>query len=109
MWGDYNTTEFSRPSQEFTATNRRLHGFKGNYNFGNFQITGFYANNVEGFQRDNLAPDGTSVYYFLSRRLVVPGSENIYVELEELNRPGTVLQRNKLSRGSDYEIDYGRC
>ncbi len=75
---------------------------------GNFQITGFYGNNVEGFQRDAIAPDGTSGYYFLSRRLLVPGSENVFIELEEVNRPGTVLQRKQLSRGADYEIDYER-
>lgn len=77
MWGDYNT-EFARSSQEFTATNRQLHGFQANYNLGNLQITGFYGNNVEGFQRDAIAPDGTSGYYFLSRRLLVPGSENVF-------------------------------
>lgn len=108
MWGDYNTQEFARSSQEFTATNRQLHGFKANYNLGNLQVTGFYGNNVEGFQRDAIAPDGTSGYYFLSRRLLVPGSENVFIELEELNRPGTVLQRKQLSRGADYEIDYER-
>ncbi|WP_088243314.1 hypothetical protein [Calothrix rhizosoleniae] len=108
MWGNYNTNELSRSSQQFTATNRKLHGFKGNYNLGNLQITGFYSQNVEGFQRDNISPDGTSGYYFLSQRLVVPGSESIYIELEELNRPGTVLQRTKLSRGADYDIDYDR-
>lgn len=108
MWGDYNTQEFARSSQEFTATNRQLHGFKANYNLGNLQVTGFYGNNVEGFQRDAIAPDGTSGYYFLSRRLLVPGSENVFIELEELNRPGTVLQRQQLSRGADYEIDYER-
>lgn len=108
MWGDYNTQEFARSSQEFTATNRQLHGFKANYNLGNLQISGFYGNNIEGFQRDAIAPDGTSGYYFLSRRLLVPGSENVFIELEELNRPGTVLQRQQLSRGADYEIDYDR-
>ncbi|MEA5516509.1 invasin domain 3-containing protein [Nodularia sp. UHCC 0506] len=108
MWGDYNTEEFARPSQQYTATNRQLHGFKANYNWGNLQITGFYGNNVEGFQRDTLAPDGTSGYYFLSRRILVPGSENVFIELEELNRPGTVLKRQQLNRGADYEIDYDR-
>lgn len=108
MWGDYNTDEFSRSSQEYTAFNRRLHGFKANYNLGNLQVTGFYANNVDGFQRDTIAPDGTSGYYFLSRRLLIPGSESVFIELEELNRPGTVLQRRQLSRGPDYEIDYDR-
>lgn len=108
MWGDYNTEEFARSSQQFTAITRQLHGFKANYNLGNLQITGFYGNNLEAFQRDTIAPDGTSGYYFLSRRLLVPGSENVFIELEELNRPGTVLERKQLNRGPDYEIDYDR-
>jgi hypothetical protein len=108
MWGDYNTEEFASRSQQFTATTRQLHGFKANYNIGNLQITGLYGDNVEGFQRDTIAPDGTSGYYFLSRRLLIPGSENIFVELEELNRPGTVIERVALNRGPDYEIDYDR-
>ncbi len=108
MWGDYNTQEFARTSQLFTATTRQLHGFKGNYNLGNLQITGLFANNIKGFQRDTISPNGTSGYYFLSRRLVIPGSENIYIESEEINRPGTVVKRKALLRGADYEIDYDR-
>ncbi len=108
MWGDYDTQELARQSQEFTATNRQLHGFKTNYNIGNLQLTGLYANNVKGFQRDTIAPDGTSGYYFVSRRLLVTGSEDVFIELEEINRPGTVISRQKLQRGSDYQIDYDR-
>ncbi|QSJ15620.1 TonB-dependent receptor [Nostoc sp. UHCC 0702] len=108
MWGDYNTEEFARSSQQFTSITRQLHGFKANYNLGNLQFTGFYGDHLEGFQRDTIAPDGTSGYYFLSRRVLVGGSENVFIELEELNRPGTVLERKQLSRGSDYEIDYDR-
>jgi hypothetical protein len=108
MWGDYSTEEFASRSQQFTATTRQLHGFKANYNIGNLQLSAFYGNNVQGFQRDTIAPDGTSGYYFLSRRLLVGGSENVSLELEELNRPGTVLDRKILSRGTDYDIDYDR-
>ncbi|TBR60225.1 hypothetical protein B4U84_04870 [Westiellopsis prolifica IICB1] len=108
MWGDYTTQEFARSSQQFTSVTRQLHGFKANYSLGNLQFTGLYANNVEAFQRDTIAPDGTSGYYFLSQRLLVGGSENITIESEELNRPGTVLERKQLNRGSDYEIDYDR-
>ena len=108
MWGDYSTQEFARSSQLFTATTRQLHGFKGNYNIGNLQVTGLFANNIQGFQRDTISPNGTSGYYFLSRRLVIPGSENVFIESEELNRPGTVVKRKALSRGADYEIDYDR-
>ena len=108
IWGDYNTEEFATRSQQFSATSRQLHGLKTNYNFGNLQLSGFYGNNVQGFQRDTITPDGTSGYYFLSRRLVIGGSENVFLELEELNRPGTVLERKQLNRGNDYEIDYDR-
>jgi hypothetical protein len=56
MWGDYNTTEFANRSQQFTATTRNLHGAKVNYNLGNFLVSGFYGDNVQGYQRDNIAP-----------------------------------------------------
>jgi hypothetical protein len=108
MWGDYGTEEFATPSQLYTATNRSLHGFKGNYHFGKLQISALYGDNVKGFQRDTIAPDGTSGFYFLSRRLLVTGSEAVYLEQEELNRPGTVVTRTKLIQGQDYDIDYDR-
>lgn len=108
MWGDYTTSEFARSSQEFTAINRQLHGFKGNYTLGNLQLSAMFANNLRPFQRDTIAPDGTSGYYFLSRRVILPGSEDIFIEVEELNRPGTVLRRERLNRVTDYEIDYDR-
>lgn len=108
MWGDFRTQEFARSSQLFSATNRPLHGLKGNFSIGNLQLTGFYSEQVRGFQRDAIAPNGTSGYYFLSRRLVLPGSEAVFLETEELNRPGTVLERRRMQRGPDYEIDYDR-
>ncbi|MEA5572538.1 TonB-dependent receptor [Calothrix sp. UHCC 0171] len=108
MWGDYNTEEFARTSQQFTSFTRQLHGLKLNYNLGNLQFTGLYGNNVEGFQRDTIPPDGTSGFYFLSRRLVQPGSEVVFIESEELNRPGTIIQRQRLNIGQDYQIDYDR-
>ncbi|MEM9805342.1 MAG: TonB-dependent receptor [Cyanobacteria bacterium P01_D01_bin.56] len=109
MWGDYDTSEFARFSQEFSALNRQLHGFKGNYTFGNgLQLTALYANDVRALQRDTIVPDGTSGYYFLSRRLVLAGSEDLFFEIEELNRPGTVIERVRLVRGVDYTIDYDR-
>ncbi len=108
MWGDFNSQEFAQPSQLYSATSRQLHGLKANYNFGNLQATIMYGNNLQSFRRDAIAPDGTSGYYFLSQRLVVPGSENVFIETEELGRPGTVIERKSLSRTADYEIDYDR-
>jgi hypothetical protein len=108
MWGDYATTEFANRTQQFTATNRNLHGAKANYNLGDFLVSGFYGDNVQGFQRDNIAPDGTSGTYLLSQRLLLGGSENLTIESEELNRPGSVIKQEILNRGLDYDIDYDR-
>ncbi|MEL7333649.1 MAG: hypothetical protein AAFN12_15490, partial [Cyanobacteria bacterium J06560_2] len=113
MWGDYSTSEFARSSQLFSATSRQLHGFMGNYTLATgadsgLQLTAMYANNIRPFRRDTIVPDGTSGYYFLSDTDVLPGSEEIFIETEELNRPGTVVERRPLSRGSDYRIDYRR-
>ena len=108
MWGDYGTAEFAGRSQEFTAINRTFHALKANYQFGGVQATGFYGDNVQGFRRDTLAPDGTSGLYFLSHRPLVYGSEGVFFELEDINRPGTVLERSAPQRGVDYEIDYDR-
>ena len=109
MWGDYSTgREFATPSQEFSALSRQLHGAKLNYNLGALQVSGLFSQGGESFQRDTLLPDGTTGFYFLTQRFVVPGSEEIYIELEELERPGTVIQRDRLQRGIDYDIDYDR-
>ncbi len=108
MWGDYSTNEFATKSQQFSATSRQLHGAKVNYNLGNLQASAFYGDNVQGFQRDTVAPDGTSGYYFLSRRLIIGGSEQIAIETEELNRPGTISKSEPLVRGIDYDVDYDR-
>jgi hypothetical protein len=109
MWGDFRTaTEFARASQQFSGVARELNGFKSNFNLGNLQLSALFSPNAKGFQRDTIAPDGTSGYYFLSRRNLVPGSESIFLETEELNRPGTVIERKQLYRGPDYEIDYDR-
>lgn len=108
LYGDYGTEEFSGPSQQLTAITRAFHALKANYRSGALQTTGFYGDNVQGFQRDALAPDGTGGLYFLSHRPLVYGSESVFFELEDINRPGTVLERVAESRGADYEIDYDR-
>ncbi|HEY9826627.1 MAG TPA: TonB-dependent receptor, partial [Stenomitos sp.] len=108
MWGDFTTDEFATTAQEFTAQNRTLHGFKANYNWGGLQLSALYSNTVQGVQRDTIAPDGTSGFYFLSQRPVIDGSEVIMLELQDLRRPGTIVDVQQLVRGVDYTIDYDR-
>ena len=106
MWGNYGTEEFASRSQQFSAISRQLQGFKGNFNLGDLQITGFYSNVGKGFQRDTIAPNGTSGTYFLSKRLLINGSENVAIELIDFFSAGTVVSRKELIRGKDYDINY---
>lgn len=106
MWGNFNTEEFTSRSQQFSAISRQLQGFKGNFNLGDVQVTGFYSNVGKGFQRDTIAPNGTSGTYFLTRRLLVNGSENVFVELIDFFSANTVVSRQELVRGKDYDINY---
>jgi hypothetical protein len=106
MWGNYSTEEFATRSQQFSAISRQLQGFKGNFNLGDLQITGFYSNVGKAFQRDTIAPNGTSGTYFLSKRLLINGSEKVVVELIDFFSAGTVVSRKDLIRGKDYDINY---
>jgi outer membrane protein OmpA-like peptidoglycan-associated protein len=106
MWGNFNTEEFAARSQQYSSISRQLHGAKGNFNLGDVQITGFYSNVGKGFQRDTIAPNGTSGTYFLSRQLLISGSENIFVELVDFFSAGTVVSRKEAIRGKDYDINY---
>jgi len=106
MWGNYGTEEFATRSQQFSAISRQLQGFKGNFNLGDLQITGFYSNVGKGFQRDTITPNGTSGTYFLSKRLLINGSENVTIELIDFFSAGTVVSRQDLIRGKDYDINY---
>ena len=106
MWGNFNTEEFATRSQQFSGISRQLQGFKGNFNLGDLQITGFYSNIGKGFQRDTIVPNGTSGTYFLSKRLLINGSENIAIESVDFFSPGTLVSRTELVRGKDYDINY---
>ncbi len=106
MWGNFNTEEFASRSQQYSSISRQLHGAKGNFNLGDVQLTGFYSNVGKGFQRDTIAPNGTSGTYFLSRQLLISGSENVFVELVDFFSAGTVVSRKEAVRGKDYDINY---
>ena len=94
MWGDYGTPGVFGPVAAAHGHDAGVPRPESRTSSpGRLQTTGFYGDNVQGFQRDAIAPDGTSGYYFLSHRPLVYGSESVFFELEDLNRPGTVLER----------------
>ena len=106
LFGNYGTPEMAASSQQFSAVNRQFHAFKGNIEKGRVGVTAFYADDVRGFQRDTISPDGTGGYYYLSSRPLIVGSERVYLETQELSHPGLVINRVEQRSSVDYDIDY---
>lgn len=85
LWGDYTHEEFAERSQGFTVTTRQLQ-----------DIQALSAIRLSAMER---------VASTFSRRLLLEGSETIFLKLEALNRPGRVIKRQQLNRGTGYGID----
>lgn len=103
LFGDYNTdlneTQLGRYS-------RRLSGLKTVYEGEKYSVTAFAAQTNQGFQREEIAADGTSGPYQLSNREITRNSELIVVETRDRFRPDVVVERQSMTRYADYEIDY---
>ena len=103
LFGDYDTnlneTELGRYS-------RRLSGVKAVHEGEKFSVSAFAAETNQGFQREELAADGTSGPYQLSNREILRNSETIVIETRDRFRPDQIIERRTMTRFSDYEIDY---
>ena len=103
LFGDYNTdlneTELGRYS-------RRLSGVKAVHQGEKYSVTAFAAETNQGFQREELAADGTSGPYQLANRDVLRNSEVITIETRDRFRPDIIVEQRSMTRYADYEIDY---
>ena len=103
LFGDYDTnlneTELGRYA-------RRLSGLKAVHEGETFSFTAFAAETNQGFQREELAADGTSGPYQLANREILRNSETITIETRDRFRPDQIIERRTMTRFADYEIDY---
>lgn len=103
MFGDYQTgltvTELSRYSRIFT-------GFKTEYAGDRYSFSGFATDSDQDYVRDELAGDGTSGLYHLSRRDIAINSDRIRIEVRDRIHSELVVSSHTLSRYLDYSIDY---
>ena len=103
LYGDYETgledTELSRYSRSLTGAKME---FRGDH----FDAKAFLTDSDQSFVKDEILGDGTSGLYRLSREDIVPGSEQVYLEVRDRFRPEVVLSSEPQSRFADYEIDY---
>jgi len=105
MFGDYDT---KLDKTDLSSYNRSFTGVKSEYNGKNVDINLFAANTDQLFFRDEIRPDGTSGYYYLSNKDIIDGSEEITIEIRDRHKAHTTKRVVTLHRYSDYDIDYNK-
>jgi uncharacterized repeat protein (TIGR01451 family) len=103
LFGDFETglavTELTRYSRSFT-------GLRSDYSGERFGYTAFAADSSQGYVKDELAGDGTSGLYRLTRGNIVIGSDKLRIEVRDRFRSEVVVETRTLSRFVDYSLDY---
>jgi uncharacterized repeat protein (TIGR01451 family) len=102
MFGDFETgltvTDLARYSRSLT-------GLKSEYAGERFSVSGFATNSDQGYIRDELAGDGTSGLYQLSRRELIINSDKLRIEVRDRIRTDRIVETRALARFLDYSID----
>ena len=103
LFGDYST---DLSYTELSAYSRRFTGLKSEYHGENIEAKVFASNTEQLFVKDELRGDGTSGYYYLKSKNMVPFSEKITIEVRDRYRSAEILSTRALQRFRDYDIDY---
>lgn len=102
LFGDYDT---GLNVTELAAYQRTLTGIKTEYNGRYVSATGFAAETSQGFVRDDIAADGTSGLYRLSRNNIIAGSDVVEIQVRD-RFTNEIIETRSMSRYVDYNIDY---
>jgi uncharacterized repeat protein (TIGR01451 family) len=102
LYGDYETGIGGTRLSQF---NRTLTGLKTDINLDYLKVTGFASESDHSQVVDRIPGRGISGFYQLSRK-AVDGSERIVIETRDRDQIGRVINREIVSRWSDYRIDY---
>ncbi len=103
LFGDFDT-DFS--DTQLARYNRRLSGFKTLYEGENVSFSAFAAETNQGFNRQEIAADGTSGPFVLNNAPLVRNSERIFVETRDRFRADQIVNELPLTRYVDYDIDF---
>ncbi len=103
LFGDYDT---GFTVTELARYNRSLTGLKVDFGGERVAASAFAARTDLGVVRDQMAGDGTSGLYRLSRAPIVVGSDKLRLETRDRFNAEKLLSVRELSRFLDYRIDY---
>lgn len=103
LYGDFDTglsvTELSRYSRKATGAQVRYAGER-------LEVSAFATRTGQNYAKDEIPGDGTSGLYHLSQTGIVEHSETVSIEVRDRLRSEKTVSTARLSRDSDYTIDY---
>ncbi len=103
LFGDFDTDLSDTDLGRYT---RRLSGFKSVYEGDNLSFSAFAAETNQGFNRQEIAADGTSGPFLLDNAPLIRNSERIFVETRDRFRADELVNLLPLARYVDYDIDF---
>jgi len=103
LYGDYRT---DLTQADFARYDRAFTGAKADLDLGAFSVRAFGAETGRFLAKDELRGNGTSGFYFLTRRPVVEGSERVRIEVRDRFHAERVLSSVDKASFADYSIDY---
>ncbi|HEY5514141.1 MAG TPA: OmpA family protein [Geomonas sp.] len=103
LGGDYRT---DLSENEFTRYDRALNGVKFELNGEHASARGFESRTEETAAKDEIPGNGSSGYFFLSRKPVFENSERVRIEVRDRYHSERVLSVVEKLRYADYSIDY---
>ncbi len=101
--GDFNA-DFS--DTELSRYTRAFNGIKADINTDRQTLKTFVSETNHTFTKDEIPGDGTSGYYFLSKKPVIENSERIHIEVRDRFHSERIISSVEKTRYTDYTIDY---
>jgi uncharacterized repeat protein (TIGR01451 family) len=103
LFGDYST---DLSYTELSAYSRRFTGIKSEFHSEYLTAKVFASHTEQLFVKDEIRGDGTSGYYYLKSKAMIPFSEKIIIEVRNRYRQQEIVSTKSLQRFRDYEINY---
>lgn len=91
---------------ELSKYRRVFNGIKSEYMGKKYSYNIFVKDSKHLFKKDEIRSNGTSGYYYLSKKSVVENSEQIAIEARDRYRDEKIIKREMLKKDIDYSIDY---
>jgi len=101
--GDFNT---NLSANEFSRYDRSLNGVKADLDSKNATLRAFLSSTNRSANRDQIPGNGTSGYYFLSKKPIVENSDKITIEVRDRYHTERVLSSTEKAPFTDYSLDY---